>query len=79
MFQVSSHFMLSCIPLCFVHTPPTDFRWDAQTDAVISFLIFPPDEGQIPDSDGMCHNVLALATCFYSNDSFSLFFPKLIS
>lgn len=52
MFQVSSHFILSRIPHCSGHTPPTGFRWDTQTDAVISILVFLPDEGQIPDSDG---------------------------
>lgn len=72
MFQVSSHFILSCIPHCSGHTPPIGFRWDTQTDAVISILVFLPGEGQIPDSDGICHNVLSLATCFYSNDFFLL-------
>lgn len=52
MFQVSSHFILSCIPHCSGHTPSKGFRRDTQTDAVISILIFLPDEGQIPDSDG---------------------------
>lgn len=79
MFQVSSHFILSRVPHCSGHTPPTGFRWAHRQMLLSVFSFSCLMRGRFQTPMAMCHNVLALATCFYSNDSFSsLFFPKFI-